>query len=159
VTILIGQYAGHVTATSTDTGQIGAYSRAEFARFLRLAKRGRYDYLLTPAGDPGPVAPAGTPPRPDVAGDPPGPGWLLSSRPGALPVDLSRWPRPDAPQPVEHRQVAGWKGGPGECGAECSCGETYDGFDSLGAACELLDRHIVRSNAMPVPPTTVREGL
>lgn len=44
--------------------------------------------------------------------------------------------------PEEHRQVAGWGGVPGECGVECSCGVTYDNFDTIAEAGTLLDQHI-----------------
>lgn len=44
--------------------------------------------------------------------------------------------------PIEHRQVAGSAGGPGECGAECACGVVFDGFDTPAEARELLDGHI-----------------
>lgn len=34
-----------------------------------------------------------------------------------------------------HREVAAWKGDePGSCGFECSCGDTFDGFDSIEEA-------------------------
>ncbi|PZG05800.1 hypothetical protein C1I95_32475 [Micromonospora craterilacus] len=56
-----------------------------------------------------------------------------------------------------HRMAAGWKGEPGECGAECACGVTYDGFDSLGAASELLDRHIAIANQSALPPVPAGE--
>lgn len=52
-------------------------------------------------------------------------------------------PRAGGTPEGEHRQVAGWKGtGPGESGVECACGTTFDGFNSLGEAVEMLDRHI-----------------
>jgi hypothetical protein len=41
-----------------------------------------------------------------------------------------------------HYQVGGWSGGRGYCGIECACGTTYDGFDSLREAIEMLDLHI-----------------
>lgn len=47
----------------------------------------------------------------------------------------------------EHMQVSGWGGVPGECGAECACGVTYDNFDTIAEASELLDEHIVKANA------------
>jgi hypothetical protein len=53
----------------------------------------------------------------------------------------------EPPTQLVHRFAGGWKGtDPGSCGAECSCGDTYDGFDSLAEASELIDRHIARAN-------------
>lgn len=46
-----------------------------------------------------------------------------------------------------HYQAAGWGGVPGECGGECACGVTYYGFDTIGEASVLLDRHIARNVA------------
>lgn len=43
---------------------------------------------------------------------------------------------------TEHEHVAGWGGVPGECGVECACGVTFDGFDTLASAAEFLDHHI-----------------
>lgn len=49
----------------------------------------------------------------------------------------------------EHAEVGGWKGeGPGTCGVECACGVTYDNFDSLAEASELLARHIADPRGM-----------
>lgn len=75
MTIHVGRYPGHITLTSTITDQMLACSRAEFAAFLRAAKAGELDYILTSAGHPGPVPPAGTPPRADE----PGPGWRFAT--------------------------------------------------------------------------------
>jgi hypothetical protein len=45
--------------------------------------------------------------------------------------------------PAEHHQSGGWKStAPGTCGAECACGVTFDGFDTLAEAVELVERHI-----------------
>jgi hypothetical protein len=49
-----------------------------------------------------------------------------------------------------HYQTAGWSGPPGECGGECVCGTTYDGFDTMAEASALLDAHIA---AAPRPCT------
>ncbi|MEV4846104.1 hypothetical protein AB0K20_23165 [Micromonospora matsumotoense] len=54
-----------------------------------------------------------------------------------------------APLP-EHRHVAGSTGSPGEWSAECACGVTFAGFDTLGEAVAVLDRHI----ANPAPADT-----
>lgn len=56
-----------------------------------------------------------------------------------------------APSPgAEHNDAGGWKGaGPGSCGVECSCGVTFDGFDTLNEAHEQLARHIETANADP----------
>jgi len=43
---------------------------------------------------------------------------------------------------LAHREISGWGGVPGECGVQCVCGVTYDGFDSLAEASALLARHI-----------------
>lgn len=48
---------------------------------------------------------------------------------------------------IEHMQVAGWGGVPGECGVECACGVTYDNFDTIAEASELLDQHIEAARA------------
>lgn len=55
---------------------------------------------------------------------------------------------PSEPTP-KHGHVAGSAGGPGECSAVCACGVTFDGFDTLGEAVAVLDRHI----ANPEPDT------
>ncbi|HEY9416892.1 MAG TPA: hypothetical protein VIQ30_19215, partial [Pseudonocardia sp.] len=61
---------------------------------------------------------------------------------------------PAAPEVAQHKQTAGpaivaahqhaggWKGGPGECGVQCACGLTFDGFDSIREAAKLLGDHI-----------------
>lgn len=53
------------------------------------------------------------------------------------------------PAPIAvHYETSGWKGkGPGTCGVECACGVTYDNFDSLAEAAELLARHIEAANS------------
>lgn len=53
----------------------------------------------------------------------------------------------DETAPVaQHVEAGGWKGaGPGGCGVECSCGVTFDGFDSLDEAAEQLALHIEAS--------------
>lgn len=44
---------------------------------------------------------------------------------------------------AEHEISTAWKGDdPGQCGAQCRCGVTYDGFDTLAEASEFLARHI-----------------
>lgn len=43
--------------------------------------------------------------------------------------------------PAEHTQVAGWVGGPGRAGVECSCGTTFDGFDTITEAETHRARH------------------
>lgn len=48
----------------------------------------------------------------------------------------------DRPKPnAVHYLAVAWGGVPGECGAECACGVTWDGFDRIGDATELLDQH------------------
>ncbi|MEV7268439.1 hypothetical protein AB0N38_33270 [Micromonospora aurantiaca] len=69
----------------------------------------------------------------------------LNAGPGAIPAAAA--PAAAEPTAREHYYASGWKGGPGECGAQCGCGLTYDGFDSLKQASELLERHI----ANPAP--------
>src|SRR5262249_2780985 len=54
-----------------------------------------------------------------------------------------RLPGSSADQPTEHYQTAGWADVPGECGAECACGTTVDGFDTVGEATAELNHHIV----------------
>lgn len=51
----------------------------------------------------------------------------------------------------EHRQSSGWVD-PGQCGAACSCGTYFDGFETLAAADALLDRHIARGNLLALTP-------
>lgn len=65
-------------------------------------------------------------------------------------------PGNDCAQTPGHQQVAGWSGGAGECGAECACGTTFEGFDSIGAALLLLEEHIA-DPAEPGPPPVVDE--
>lgn len=55
-----------------------------------------------------------------------------------------------------HVMVRGVGGVPGGCGAECACGVTFDGFDTLAEATEFLSRHIADETAPPVP--TPAEG-
>lgn len=43
-----------------------------------------------------------------------------------------------------HRFTAGWGGVRGGCGAECACGLTYDGFDTLKEPGDMIDRHAAR---------------
>jgi hypothetical protein len=43
---------------------------------------------------------------------------------------------------ARHEQLAGWGGIPGECGVECACGTTFDGFITLAEAKAQLDHHI-----------------
>lgn len=52
--------------------------------------------------------------------------------------------RVDVNQLRPHYVSAFWGGIPGECGAECGCGVTYDGFDTMAHTGELLDRHVAR---------------
>ncbi|PZG15066.1 hypothetical protein C1I95_20375 [Micromonospora craterilacus] len=57
-----------------------------------------------------------------------------------------------------HRMASFWKGDePGESGAACACGLTFDGFDSLDRASELLDRHIAAENQSAPPPVPAGE--
>lgn len=49
--------------------------------------------------------------------------------------------------PGVHELASAWGGVPGECGASCACGETYDGFDTIAEATAFLDRHYVKANA------------
>lgn len=58
-----------------------------------------------------------------------------------MPAQLTELPKAEWPT-GEHRYAEGWKGGPGECGASCACGLTYDGFDTLAEPSELIDRHV-----------------
>jgi hypothetical protein len=71
--------------------------------------------------------------------------------------------RPAEPA-AEHHHSGGWKGeGPGTCGAECVCGVTFDGFDTLAEAVELVERHVAdplgldrsRADDEPDDPTPV----
>lgn len=48
---------------------------------------------------------------------------------------------------MKHELDSCWKGEPGECGASCVCGVTYDGFGSLAEAGAFIDRHIARANS------------
>lgn len=43
---------------------------------------------------------------------------------------------------AQHTQRSGWVGEAGECGAECTCGVTFDGFDTLAEAAAMLAEHI-----------------
>ncbi|MCX5066958.1 hypothetical protein OOJ91_13985 [Micromonospora lupini] len=53
------------------------------------------------------------------------------------------------PAEAEHRVSSAWKGGPGECGAQCACGLTYDGFDTLKEPSDLIDRHVATEAGAP----------
>jgi len=53
---------------------------------------------------------------------------------------------------TEHFQVSGWGGVPGECGVECACGVTYDGFDTLAEAYELLALHTAQAEPVAARP-------
>jgi len=46
------------------------------------------------------------------------------------------------PVGVTHEQENGWAGPNGDCGASCTCGVMFDGFDTIGEARALLDAHI-----------------
>jgi hypothetical protein len=46
-----------------------------------------------------------------------------------------------------HEMVRGWGGVPGGCGAECACGVTFDGFDTLTEATAMLADHIAAETA------------
>ncbi|AYF31074.1 hypothetical protein CSH63_27275 [Micromonospora tulbaghiae] len=48
---------------------------------------------------------------------------------------------------VKHEIVRAWKGGPGECGVQCACDLTFDGFDDLAQPTEHMNRHIAKANA------------
>ncbi|WP_319460058.1 hypothetical protein [Micromonospora sp. RTP1Z1] len=52
------------------------------------------------------------------------------------------------PAAVEHRHVGGAGGAPGECSAECACGVTFDGFDTIAEASALLDDHIAKATGV-----------
>lgn len=72
--------------------------------------------------------------------------------PSAVPGSNSLIPAPIA----AHYETGAWKGDkPGECGIECACGVTFDGFDSLAEAAECLARHIETPGSVeadaPVP--------
>jgi hypothetical protein len=57
--------------------------------------------------------------------------------------DVPAEPAPEPAAGAKHEISTGWKGdGPGECGVACTCGVTYDGFDSLAEAEQHLLRHI-----------------
>lgn len=43
---------------------------------------------------------------------------------------------------AEHEQDSAWHGGPGECGVGCSCGASFDGFNSVDEATDELALHI-----------------
>lgn len=43
---------------------------------------------------------------------------------------------------VTHHEVAGWGGVPGDCGVECACGVSFDGFDTIAEASTLLAQHV-----------------
>lgn len=60
VTILIGQYDGRVTVTSTETGDVAQATREEWAAFVRRVKSGRLDHVAT--AEPGAL------PTPDLPG-------------------------------------------------------------------------------------------
>lgn len=60
---------------------------------------------------------------------------------------------PAPPRPTrddEHGLRAGWAHGPGQYGVECACNTTFDGFDSLGEAQQLLDQHVADEQAADV---------
>lgn len=59
------------------------------------------------------------------------------------------FPEPATPKPIaKHYETGGWKGDePGSCGLECACGVTFDGFDSLAEAAEVMAHHITDGNA------------
>lgn len=151
-----------VRCTARATGKVELYSRQGGAR--AVDPRSFVATIYTCAGHSRPVSEAG------VAAGWHGAGTLLPVSPNSYRtcgdvVDLQRplrWPSPVSsaaePEP-EHRMVRGWKGEPGECGAECACGVTYDGFDSLGRASELLDGHIANPGPAPVLASALHGGL
>lgn len=47
---------------------------------------------------------------------------------------------------TSHFETSGWGGVPGQCGVECVCGVTFDGFDSVAEAAALLEDHVARAN-------------
>lgn len=69
---------------------------------------------------------------------------VTSARSAAEPAAAEQPAAAVEPTTGEHYYASGWKGGPDGCGASCGCGLTYDGFDSLKQASELLDRHIAK---------------
>lgn len=86
----------------------------------------------------------------------------------ALDADEPVAEKPD-PQSVEcaendkatvraHYESAGWAGPPGECGVECACGTTFDGFDTIAAAAALLDGHIARADEAAGPGPLATES-
>jgi hypothetical protein len=61
-------------------------------------------------------------------------------------------PKPE-PAAQEHIQASGWHGGPGQCGAVCTCGTTFAGCDSIAEADALLDDHIAQATTTTtIPP-------
>ena len=109
--------------------------------------------------DPTPVSPARVPMHNGGMTD----DGLVDETP-AEPVACPPWCGVDGPkcaspvhaaEPVaEHEISTAWKGDePGECGVECKCGVTYDGFDSLAEAETHLLRHIANPEPEPVDAT------
>lgn len=57
-----------------------------------------------------------------------------------------------APEPAaQHYEVKTWRGGPGNCGAECACGARFDGCDSMFEAAEEMAQHIGAEPASQTP--------
>jgi hypothetical protein len=54
-----------------------------------------------------------------------------------------------ASEQPEHSHIAGSGGGPGQCSAVCTCGVTFDGFDTIAEADALLADHIAQATADP----------
>ncbi len=69
-------------------------------------------------------------------------------------IDPPTVPLPAHPLPIaKHYETGGWGGLPGECGVECACGTTFDGFDTIAEAAALLGRHIAAEQPTVALPT------
>jgi len=111
-----------------------------------------YDYTRadTDADDPTPVSPARVPLHH---------GGSISG----IADDGHRVSEPSAPvdetMTARHYEASGWKGvEPDSCGVACACGVTYDGFDSLADAAQVLSVHIEAANAEPAPVCVYETG-
>lgn len=60
---------------------------------------------------------------------------------------------PCALTPGHHEHTGGAVGGPGDTTADCSCGVSFQGFDTYGEAMAALNQHIADEAA--VEPVTV----
>ncbi|WIM97803.1 hypothetical protein ACTOB_001357 [Actinoplanes oblitus] len=71
--------------------------------------------------------------------------WPGNGRHGEVAASWSSYRKDPEPKPepvAEHYHLSGQTGGPGECAAECACGLTFSGFDTLAEAVAQVDRHI-----------------